>query len=240
MSFVLGLIVLWLGVLRDSARLFRLAPLIPLIAIVPEFVQHVWEVNAGMFASKTAFHAHAMDAVRWQFGYFKIAGLWLAILAAARFWAARRLGQPFFDRRAVAWKALGIALLCNLAATGVILGIGKVFPEGLAQASDLFLTVLTLPLLPLFVAPLLGIGDFTLKRAYTAGWWVALRTALVIAAWFAPLQWLHRWDHPLAMGQPLALVWGLMIWDALVVGLMAGIMGTGAHHGFVGRTDSQP
>ena len=87
MQAVSGLFRLWLGVIRDAARLFWLAPLIPLIAILPEFVQHVWEVNAGMFASKAAFNAHAMDPERWQFGYFKIAGLVLSILAAARFWA---------------------------------------------------------------------------------------------------------------------------------------------------------
>lgn len=239
MSFVRGLASLWLGVLRDAARLFWLAPLIPLLAMVPEFAQHAWEVTAGMFAGKAAFNAHAMDAVRWQFGAVKIAGLWLALLAAARFWAARREGQAFFDRRAVAWKPLGIALLLNLLATGVVFAIGSAVSPQVKSILDIVLTIATLPLLPLLVAPLLGIADFTLKRAYTAGWWVALRIALVVAAWFAPLQLLHRWDHTWALGQPDPIVWALMVWDTLVVGLMASVMGTGLHHGFVGKADSQ-
>lgn len=239
MSFVRGLAALWLGVLRDAARLFWLAPLIPLLAMLPEFAQHVWEVQAGMFASKAAFSAHAMDAVRWQFGYVKIAGLWLALLAAARFWSARRMGQRFFDRNAVAWKPFGLALLVNLVATGANLSIEQVVPASAKTATDLAVSAATLPLLPLLVAPLLGIGDFTLRRAYTAGWWVVIRTTLVVAVWFAPLQWLHKWDHTFALGQPSALVWALMVWDTLVVGLMAGVLGTGLHHGIVGKADSQ-
>lgn len=230
---------LWLGVFRDALRLFWLAPLIPLIAILPEFAQHVWEVNAGMFASKTAFNALSMDPMRWQFGYFKIAGLVLAMLAAARFWAARRAEQHFFDPHAVAWKAFGLALLLNVIVTALTYLIGQAVPGQFKQANDLALMVLTLPLLSLLVAPLLGIGDFTLRKAYTAGWWIALRTAVIVAAWYAPLQLLHGFDHKLAFGQSEALVWALMVWDSLVVGLMASVMGTGLHHGFVGKADSQ-
>ena len=239
MKAVSGLFRLWLGVIRDSLRLFWLAPLIPLIAVLPEFAQHVWEVNAGMFASKAAFNALAMDAMRWQFGYFKIAGLVLTILAAARFWAARRAGQRFFDPHAVAWKAFALALLLNVVVTALTYLIGQAVPGQFKQATDLAFMVLTLPLLPLLVAPLLGIGDFTVRRAYTAGWWIALRSALIVVAWYAPLQWLHGFDHKLALGQSEALVWALMAWDSLVVGLMAGVMGTGLHHGFVGKADSQ-
>lgn len=236
MQAVSALFRLWLGVIRDALGLFRLAPLIPLIAILPEFVQHVWEVNAGMFASKAAFNALAMDPERWQFGYFKIAGLVLAMLAAARFWAAKPAGQRFFDPHAVAWKAFGLALLINGVATALTYLAGQAVPAQFKQATDLALMVVTLPLLPLLVAPVLGIGDFTLRRAYTAGWWIALRTALVVAAWYAPLQWLHGFDHKLALGQPEMLVWALMIWDSLIVGLMACVMGTGLHHGFVGKS----
>lgn len=235
----MGLVSLWLGVLRDAVWLFRLAPLIPLIAILPELVQHVWEVSAGMFASKAAFNAHAMDAARWQFGYFKIAGLMVAIFAAARFWAARQAGQRFFDARAVAWRPFFIALGLNIVVTALVFAAGQIVPLQFKSAFDLVLGLVTLPLLPLIVAPLLGISDFTLKRAFTAGWWIALRTALIIAAGFVPLQWLHGLNHTVALGQPDLLVWLLMAWDALVVGLMASVMGTGLHHGFVGRASSR-
>lgn len=239
MKTVTGLVGLWLNVLRDAVWLFRLAPLIPLIAILPEFVQHVWEVNAGMFASKAAFNAHAMDAMRWQLGYFKIAGLVVAICAATRFWAARHAGQRFFDARAVAWNPFLFAFALNVVATALIYAAGQTVPLQFKQAFDLVLGLVTLPLLPLIVAPLLGISDFTLKRAFTVGWWIALRTALIIAAGYVPLQWLHGFNHTAALGQPDLLVWLLMVWDSLVVGLMASVMGTGLHHGFVGRASSR-
>jgi hypothetical protein len=177
-----------------------------------------------------------MSPARWQFGYFKIAGLVLALLAAARFWAARRAGQRFLDPQAVAWKQFGLALALNIAVTGLTYAISEAAPPQIKLGSELVLTIVTLPLLPLLIAPLLGIADFTIKRAYTIGWWLGLRTVLLIAAWYAPLLWLHGFNHKFAFGQPELLVWLLMGWDSLLVGLMASVMGTGLHHGFVGKT----
>lgn len=63
--------VTWLGralveLYRGSMVLFTAAPLIVAIAAIPEFLQHVVEINIGMFDSRAAAHALAVrtDAAR--------------------------------------------------------------------------------------------------------------------------------------------------------------------------------
>lgn len=63
------------------------APAIVALIVVPEFAQHVAEIQLGMFESKEAFKALSNDPTRWAFGYVKVAGVVLATLATARFWA---------------------------------------------------------------------------------------------------------------------------------------------------------
>ncbi|MFN3511007.1 MAG: hypothetical protein ACK4ZA_06600, partial [Tsuneonella troitsensis] len=45
----------------DSFRIWWLAPVIPLIAVLPEFAQHVAEVRLGMFDSIEQARAIAND-----------------------------------------------------------------------------------------------------------------------------------------------------------------------------------
>ena len=44
--------------------------------------------------------------------------------------------------------------------------------------------------------------------------------------------WLHSQNHYWAMGQSDALIWMLMVFDSLVVGLLAVAWGTAIHHGY--------
>lgn len=71
--------------IRDGFALFWLAPLIAALIVVPEFVQHIAEIRIGMFESKEAFTALADDPRRMFWGFLKIAGFLLAILATIRF-----------------------------------------------------------------------------------------------------------------------------------------------------------
>ncbi|HVR90480.1 MAG TPA: hypothetical protein VHG29_05245 [Novosphingobium sp.] len=230
-------LTLLLATLRDGLALFRLAPLIPLIAIIPEFLQHIAEIKLGMFASRAAFAALAMDPVRWGWGYLKIAGLVLGLLAAARFWGAREQGERWWDLRKLPWGMVLAAIALNvIAGLPMLLLDGRIDARAL-QALNVVVTIATLPLLVYLVAALLGDRTMTLALVYRSGWWAALRIALLVAISFVPLQLLHGFDHRLAFGQPPMLVWLLMAWDALVVGAMAALMGTALHHGYRGASD---
>jgi hypothetical protein len=43
---------------------------------------------------------------------------------------------------------------------------------------------------------------------------------------------LHGWHHSVALGQPEPIVWALMVWDSLWVGLMAALTGSALFVGY--------
>lgn len=210
--------------------LFWLAPLIPLIAIAPEFAQHVAEIQLGMFASEEAFNAEAMSEERWFYAYFKIAGLLIAVFAAARFLGGA--GKRWWDLRTIAWKQFLIALALNAAVTAIGLGAEQAFDGEVPAFINIPFQIATLPLLIYLIGPLLGDNTMTLRRAYTTGWIAAILVAIFgLLAW-GPAQLVHQYNHTLALGQSEAIVWALMIWDSLLVGLMACWMGASLAAGY--------
>ena len=222
-------------VLRDSGRIWLLAPLIPFIAIVPEFIQHVAEINMGMFDDVETARAVSNSDERWAYGYAKLAGYGLAILATIRFWAARREGLPWWSPKGIAWKVFGIALIANVA-VGLLGEAVNMATSGLGetavQAVEIVFAIATLPVVVLLVAGLVGDREATLLSVFRSGWGAALRIVILSAIVLAPLMWLHSQNHYWAMGQSDALVWTLMVFDSLVVGLLAVAWGTAIHHGY--------
>lgn len=217
--------------LRDGFRIWWLAPLIPALVAVPEMIQHVAEIRIGMFEGEDAFKALADDPRRMVWGILKIAGLVLAILASTRFWGAREAGQRWWDLRGVRWKALLVALALLLAA-----GLPGMMLQPLIGADnswivDIVLSIATLPLMVMLVDALGGRDSMGVRQYFRFGWVPAIRMLLFAAAVWVPLQWLHGQNHTWAMGQPGALVWALMVFDALLVGLLATMAGTAFHHG---------
>ena len=230
----------------DSFRIWWLAPLIPLIAVLPEFAQHVAEVRLGMFDSIEQARAIANDPTRWAFGYAKIAGLVVAILATVRFWAAHRQGVSWLSPQGIAWRVLALGIVANVAVT-VLGSLLESAVAGLSEATVLVITALfsvaTLPLVILVVAGFAGDREANLRSVYTKGWLAALRILAFSAMVIAPLMWLHNLNHQWAMGADPALLWALMIFDSLVVGLLAVGWGTAIEHGYrplddEGRSDS--
>ena len=225
-----------LHVLRDAFRLWWLAPAIPLIAVIPEFVQHVVEIQIGMFDSREAGKALANDPTRWAFGYAKLAGYLIAILAAARFWAARVQGLAWYSPWGIAWKVFGIGLLLNGLLSALTWALEDPLKSAVGEMAtnviSLALNLVTLPLLVLLVAGLVGDRKATIGSVYRYGWGAALRIVLLSAVVLVPLMALHSYNHTLAIGSHPALVWALMVFDSLLIGLLAAGWGTAIHHGY--------
>lgn len=214
------------------------APLVLALVVVPEFLQHVAEIRLGMFDSKAQAIAVANDPIRWAFGYAKIAGLVLTFLAAARFWWAREHGGRWWDLRTIAWGrfALGFLLFGLLPVVpGLFVAqLGKTT----ADAAGLVLTIALLPALFLLLAGLFGDVTTSVRAMWRRSWPWAVLTALLLVLAFMPAQWLHGMNHKWAFGAHSAIVWALMIFDSLLVGLLAGLTGTAFYLGYAAFRDS--
>lgn len=218
-------------VYRLGARTFVAAPLIVALAVLPELVQHVVEIKLGMFASRDAFRALANDPTRWTFGYVKLAGFWLAILTTARFWA---VGGELAHVVRVPPRSIGRVAL------GVGLGIAETLASkalaGHGVALDMVLTLVSLAiqtaLFVYIVGALLDDREAALRWAVTGGWPRGLFMTLLLVLTFAPCQLLHMANHRLALGRAGWVVWSLMLFDGLFVGLFAALVGSAMFVGY--------
>ena len=235
----------WLALLlRSIVALYRcgismlwVAPAVLALVVVPEFLQHVAEINLGMFDNRESARAAAEHPLRWAFGYAKIAGLVLTFLAAARFWWTREHGGRWWDLRTIAWGrfVLGLLLFGGLPLLAELLE-----PLVGTTAKDVatwIITVATLPFALLMLAGLFGDRTTSARDMWRRSWPWAILIALLVVLAFMPAQWLHGMNHRWALGAHPAVVWALMIFDALLVGLLAGLTGTAFYLGYAAFSD---
>lgn len=217
---------------RCGFLLFGLAPLAAALVVLPEFAQHVVEIRNGMFDSRDAAHAFGNSQLRWSFGYVKLTGLALAYLACARVWWTREHGGRWWSPTGIVWKRLfGGFLLIALVSASTYPLRGHV-PDIWLDSLDLALLLPVLSLLLYMLSGLFGDASIPLATILRRGWpWVALLTLLCIAA-FVPPQILHGLLHKWAIGQSRAVIWALMTIDALLIGLLASLVGAALFVGY--------
>lgn len=213
-------------------RLLWVAPAVLALVALPEFAQHVVEIQLGMFDSRESFRALQLDPTRMAFGVAKVAGLMVTMLAAARLWWTRDHDGRWWDLRGMAWGRF-------LAGLFIFFGIGSL-PElldgivapNVQQVAGAIWAIVLLPFLFLMLAGLFGDRSARLRDMLRRSWpWLLLTAALVVMG-FAPVAWLHQMNHQWAMGAAPALLWALMIFDSLLVGLLAGLTGTAFYLGY--------
>lgn len=207
-------------------RAWWLAPLIVAIVVIPEFIQHVVEIKLGMFESLQRFHALSQNPTRWLFGYLKVAGTVIGILAIARFWAVGSVRKTFLIAPAdLARLVLAIALIWAVSRSFEWLA-ARHLPAAVIIVVRVVSALIQAGLTVFVAAALFGDRSVTLRTAFTDRWPTALVLALAVIVAFLPAQILHMFNHRLAIGRPPTAVWALMTWDALVVGLIATLTGS--------------
>lgn len=228
----------WFGA---AWHILRFTPWLLLPILLTEGVQHVVEIQLGMFASRADFMALANDATRWTFGYAKVAGLLISILLVARAVAlgsASRAVRPRWLPMLTLVAILGLTFALDFALKSAV--ARAIAPDALLQGVNILLqTLLTIPILAALFE-----DEWAVVRA--SGWRVipALLLSLLLAALaFAPMQLLHGANHHWALGAPLPVVWALMSFDTIWVGLLALMVGSGLAVGwrrFVGGVGLVP
>lgn len=213
-------------VYREGLRLPFAAPAIFAVAVIPEAAQHVAEIQMGMFASSEAFAANAADPTRLAFGAAKVAGLFLCMLATARFVQCGSVREAVRMPR----RDLGRTLFAFM--IGLVPNLPAEWAARTAQPPQIYWPVvsaswvLSFLLLSYLIGALLGDRTMTLRATFTRGWKLLPPLAILTVAAFWPAMALHAYAHKLAIGAAPALVWTLMAADALLVGLLATLVGS--------------
>lgn len=217
---------------RRGFLLLALAPLAAALVIVPEFAQHVAEIQNGMFDSRAAAHAFGNSQLRWAFGYAKLTGLALAFIACARFWWSREHGGRWWWPADIAWKRLigGVAIVVLVSAsTWPLRGH---LPDLWLDSADIVLSLLTLPINFYILSGLFGDRSVPLAAMLRRSWPWALLLLLLLAAAFVPAQLLHGLLHNWAIGQSRPVIWLLMTLDSFLIGLLAALVGAALFTGY--------
>lgn len=213
------------------------APLVLALVIVPEFIQHIVEIRIGMFDSLEAFRSLQLDETRMAVGFVKIAGLVLATVASARFCATRDQGIAWYSPAGIDWRRFGLGFLLFMLLPAAPALFGSLIGKSNAQTIGIIISILLLPTLFLMLAGLFGDRITSHRDMWRRSWpWAALMALLLVLA-FVPAQWLHAMNHEWALGADPAAVWALMIFDSLLVGLIAGLTGTALYLGYAAFRD---
>ena len=215
------------AIYRNAGRFALAFPLLFLIPVFVEMVQHVVEIQAGMYLNEAGAKAAEGDPVRLWFGFAKTLAIglpsywfvrYLLLGDAARAvrieWPAIGLWLVVFALSAIQawWSLFGPEFLAPLGLDGPIADAGTGI---VLQVAMIYLTVWT-------VAWALGnarIGPVRSVAIMNGSFWYALG---LFVAGFVPLMIPHYGLAILAVvWAPPGLDWALMIADSLVVGFLA-------------------
>jgi hypothetical protein len=207
---------------RGSFAFLIACPLLALVPVALELVQHGIEVHIGLYDSIAAARALEHDPLRMGFGFVKVLGLILPTYWVTRFLAWRDAGQ------AARWDTGAVRLF-----------LPYLLLQGVLAAVQLFVLPQTLPvLLATFIGSLV-VG------VLIAGWGIAaplgnpaigprasaslMLPQLVGSTLFSfiavlPLMVPHYGLGALALLGPKSLLWPILIADSLLVGWLGALL----------------
>ena len=207
---------------RGSARTIRALPLLALVPVVFELLQHVVEVRIGMYASLDAAKALEHDPARMALGMAKIIGITLPVYWTARYLAtADRRFAARFDPRAAG--LFGLVLLFQAATAAISL---FVLPQTgtvtlISFAAGLVLGAL---LAAWYAAAPLGnarLGPIASARLIAP---LLVSTIALSVVAMLPLMIVHYAFAAVALVGPKAALWPALIVDSLLVGWLASVL----------------
>lgn len=223
----------YLSVWRRAGRYALACPILFLIPVAIEIVQHAVEIASGYYRSMAVLQTVEADPVRMILGHAKVISLFLA-----GYWVARFLAFGEDTRAARSLDPVAMRLFMPVMAWGLlwllVIQDGPLLARGLG-VSDKSVSVALVALLPISTAFEICLAAWKVAAAagnpaigfvrsihLTRGsyWWSLGLSMMVVL----PPMAAHYALTIVAIGKPEAAVWALMAIDAALVGYMGAAM----------------
>ncbi|MFA6123932.1 hypothetical protein [Sphingomonas sp.] len=207
---------------RGSIAFMIACPLLTMVPVVFEILQHIIEVKIGLYASVAAAKALEHDPWRMGFGMLKVAALTVPTYWIVRFLAwrdpmrAARLEMP-------AVRLFAVVLVVQLASAALQL---FVLPRDgwLLLVEFIVLQVLAVLLHPWFVAAALGNGAINPRRSVGIMARQTLWSFVFMLVAILPLMIPHYILGALAIIGPKSLLGPVLVVDSVLVGWLSAII----------------
>lgn len=214
-----------------SAWAFALTcPILFLIPVIAEFAQHVVEVNLGLYDSVAGAKAAENDPARMAWGFAKTLAITLPTYWFYRYVVSGRdaaYARRLDPRSVILWGVIFLVMAVGFGGLsmfgpdlGSLLGLEGKAAMAVKGALTAFEMVIGIYFTAWYVAWSQGnsaIGPLRSARIMGGFFW---RTVALLIAGIVPLMALH-YAGLVAIGQPRALVWVMMLFDSFVVGFLA-------------------
>lgn len=213
---------------RGGTAFLIACPLLAMIPVVFEVIQHVVEVRIGMYDSVAMAEAVENHPARLGFGFFKVLALMAPIYGVSRFLVARDAAYAGrLDPRALGLFAGFVALQAAFSALTLF-----VLPRtGAILGATFVVQLLLAPLLAAWVVaaangnPAIGPLRSIALTARHLPFGVALSLAVMM-----PVMVLHYVLAVPAMIGPKPLMWPALIVDSFVVGWLGALIAAGYYY----------
>jgi hypothetical protein len=197
-------------------------PLLALIPVIFELIQHFAEVRIGMYDSISGAKAAAHDPLRMGLGMVKIAAITLPVYWVPRFMATR---DAKFTRALdpTAVRLFGAFLLFNVALAAFQL---LVLPDsGAAAVAELVVGEIIAALIAAWVvAAALGDGRVGPIKSASIMWRQLPWTLALFIVGILPLMVPHYVLAGVAIRGPKSILWPALVVDSLLVGWIAALI----------------
>ncbi|WP_010217921.1 hypothetical protein [Sphingomonas sp. PAMC 26621] len=207
---------------RGSIAFMIACPVLTLVPVLFEILQHIVEVKIGLYASVAAAKALEHDSWRMGFGMLKVTALALSGYWVVRFLAWRDTARAARIERPAA-QLFGVVLAVQLVSAALQLFVLS-NDVRVMLGSFVVLTIVSVALHPWFVAAALGSRAIGPRRsvaimARNIPWSFGF---LLVA--MLPLMIPHQAFGVLAIVGPKPLLWPILVVDSLLVGWLSTVI----------------
>lgn len=221
------------AIYKKAGQLPWQAPWLFLIPVLGELIQHIAELQIGMYASVEAARAMGDDPIRLFFGLIKTLSILIISVLAARFWYFNNMQQTFtINRKTLLFISVLLTVLITSDASTLF-----ILPHLLADDSssliglvfivlNLILTITYIYLLLWLVDNIISNHKITVKQSIQKMHGAVIKNIILVLIAPLPIIAMHigLGGYFVLLGFSYPVIIMLLVIDSIIVGFLGAVM----------------